>query len=96
MLEGQSLLPWSSLALCLSPSPHTICGKRAMKSACSFSLGAACFAYQRQGHFFYCYTSLLDQVFLQKTEREREGGGRLMRFWESEHTKQLGLPEFGS
>lgn len=72
--SGQSLLPWLSRSL---PLPHTVCGKRWMKSACSFFffLGAACFAYQRHGHFFYCHTSLQYQVFLQKTERQRSGGG---------------------
>lgn len=90
----------ASLALPLpAPLPHTVCVKRWDEVSLFFYLGAACFAYQRHGHFFYCNTSLQYQVFLQKTERDREaaeGRGRLMCFWESERTKQMGLPEFVS
>lgn len=80
------------------PPPHRL-WKEVDEVSLLFFLGTACFAYQRHGHFFYCHTSLQYQVFLQKTERDREaaeGQGRLMCFWESEHTKQMGLPEFVS
>lgn len=95
--SGQSLLPWLSRSR--PPPTHRSWKEVDEVSLLFFFLGAACFAYQRHGHFFYCHISLQYQVFLHKTERDREaveGRGRLLCFWESELTKQMGLPEFVS